>query len=62
MHANAVAEEAMKLFDNLMKHEVDLANVESENVKHITDIDPEMLLQEEKIAAGLMAITLFVTE
>ena len=35
MHSNTVAEEAMKLFDNLMKHEVDLADVESnENVKN----------------------------
>ena len=30
MHSNTVAEEAMKLFDNLMKHEVDLADVESD--------------------------------
>ena len=30
IHANTVAEEAMKLFDNLMKHEVDLADVESD--------------------------------
>ena len=35
MHSNTVAEEAMKLFDNLMKHEVDLADVElDENVKN----------------------------
>ena len=35
MHSNTVAEEAMKLFDNLMKHEVDLADVESdEKVKN----------------------------
>ena len=34
MHYNTVAEKAMKLFDNLMKHEVDLADVElDENVK-----------------------------
>ena len=34
MHSNTVAEEDMKLFDNLMKHEVDLADVElDENVK-----------------------------
>ena len=33
MHSNTVAEEAMKLFDNLMKHEVDLADVSDENVK-----------------------------
>ena len=31
--------EAMKLFDNLMKHEVDLADVESgENVKNIVQL------------------------
>ena len=30
MYANTVAEEAMKLFDNLMKHEVDLAHVKSD--------------------------------
>ena len=61
MHANAVAED-MKLLDNRMKHEVDLANVESdENVKNISDIDTEMLSQEEKTAAGLMAITLYVS-
>ena len=36
MHTNTVAEEAMKLFDNLMKNEVILADVEShENVKNI---------------------------
>ena len=36
MHSNTVAEEAMKLFDNLIKHEVDLADVESdENVKKL---------------------------
>ena len=35
MNSNTVAEEAMKLFDNLMKHEVDLADMESdENVKN----------------------------
>ena len=34
MHANTVSGEAMKLIDNLMKHEVDIADVESnENVK-----------------------------
>ena len=39
VHANTVAEEAMKLFDNLMKHEVDLADVESdENVKIIVQL------------------------
>ena len=36
MHANTVAEEAMKLFDNLMKYEVELPNVESDaNVKGV---------------------------
>ena len=30
IHANTVAEEAMKLFANLMKHEVDQADVESD--------------------------------
>ena len=30
IHANTVAEEAIKLFNNLMKHEVDLADVESD--------------------------------
>ena len=35
MRSNTVAEEAMKLYDNLMKHEVDLADMESdENVKN----------------------------
>ena len=39
VHTNTVAEEAMKLFDNLMKHEVILANVEShENVKNIVQL------------------------
>ena len=39
MHSNTVAEEAMRLFDNLMKHEVDLADVESdENVKNIVQL------------------------
>ena len=34
MYSNTVAEEAIKLFDNLMKQEVDLADVElNENVK-----------------------------
>ena len=34
MHFNTVAEEAMKLFDSLVKHEVDIADVESDkNVK-----------------------------
>ena len=30
MHANTVAEEAMQLFDNLIKHKVDLTDVESD--------------------------------
>ena len=35
VHANTAAEEAMKLFDNLVKYEVDLADLESdENVKN----------------------------
>ena len=39
MHSNTVAEEAMKLFDNLIKHEVDLADVElDENVKTIVQL------------------------
>ena len=40
MHSNTVAKEAiMKLFDNLVKHEVDLADVESdENVKNIVQL------------------------
>ena len=39
MYSNTVVEEAMKLFDNLMKHEVDLADVEShENVKTIVQL------------------------
>ena len=39
MYPNTVAEEAMKLFDNLMKHEVNLADVESdENVKTIVQL------------------------
>ena len=40
MHSNTVAEETvMKLFDNLMKHEVDLADVESdENVKNFVQL------------------------
>ena len=39
MYANIVAEEAMQLFDNLMKHEVDLADVElDENVKNIVQL------------------------
>ena len=40
MHSNSVAKEAMmKLFDNLIKHEVDLADVESdENVKNIVQL------------------------
>ena len=34
MHFKTVAEEAMKLFDSLVKHEVDIADVESDkNVK-----------------------------
>ena len=36
MYSNTVTEEDMKLFGNLMKHEVNLADVESdENVKTI---------------------------
>ena len=36
MLANTVAEETMKLCDDLMKYELDLADVESdENVKNI---------------------------
>ena len=39
VHDNTVAEEARELFDNLMKHEVDLANVESdENVRNIEQL------------------------
>ena len=39
MHSNTVATEAMKLFDNLMKHEVDLADVESDgNDKNIVQL------------------------
>ena len=40
MHSITVAKEAMmKLFDNLIKHEVDLADVESdENVKNIVQL------------------------
>ena len=39
MHSNTVAEEAIKLFDNLMKHEIHLADVESdENVKNIVQL------------------------
>ena len=39
MHSNTVSEEAMKLFDNLMKYEVDLADVESdENVRNILQL------------------------
>ena len=39
MYANIVAEEAMQLFDNLMKHEVDLADVQlDENVKNIVQL------------------------
>ena len=39
MYSNTVAEEAMKLFNNLMKHEVNLADVESdENVKTIVQL------------------------
>ena len=39
VYANTVAEEAMKLFDNLMKYEVELADVESdENVKNIVQL------------------------
>ena len=44
MHSNTVAEEAMKLFDNLMKHKVNLADVESdENVKNIVQSQDEKL-------------------
>ena len=39
MHANTVAEVTMKLFDNLMKDEVDLADVEpDENVRNIVQV------------------------
>ena len=39
MHSNTVAEEDIKLFGNLMKHDVDLADVESdENVKTIVQL------------------------
>ena len=40
MHSDTGVEEAiMKLFDNLIKHEVDLANVESdENVTNIVQL------------------------
>ena len=39
MFSNTVAEEAMKLFDNLMTHEVDLGDLESgENVKNIVQL------------------------
>ena len=39
MHFKTVAEEAMKLFDNLMKHEVDIADVDSDqNVKNIVKL------------------------
>ena len=39
MHSNSLAEEAMKLFDNLMKHEIYLADVESdEDVKNIVQL------------------------
>ena len=40
MHSDTVAEEAiMKLFDNLMTHEVDLADmVSDENVKNIVQL------------------------
>ena len=39
MHANTVPEEARELFGNLMKHKVDLADVESdENVKNIVHL------------------------
>ena len=39
MHSNTVSEEAMKPFDNLMKYEVDLADVESdENVRNILQL------------------------
>ena len=39
MYSNTVAEKAMKLVDNLMKHEVELADVElDENVKNIVQL------------------------
>ena len=39
VHANTFAEEVMKLFDNLMKYEVELADVESdETVKNIVQL------------------------
>ena len=39
MYANTAAEEAMKLFDNLIKHEVDLTDMESdENVINIVQL------------------------
>ena len=39
MHSDTVTEEAMQLFDNLMKHELNLADVESdENVKTIAQL------------------------
>ena len=44
MHSNTVTEEAMEQFDNLMKHAVDLADVESdENVKNIVQLLDEKL-------------------
>ena len=44
MHANTVTEEAMEHFDNLMKHAVDLADVESgENIKNIVKLLDEKL-------------------
>ena len=48
MHANTVAEEAvMKLFDNLMKNEVELAYVESDkNVRNIVQL---LSMQSKKI-------------
>ena len=30
VHANTVAEEAMKLFDNFIKHKIDLADVKTD--------------------------------
>ena len=49
MFANTVAEEATKLFDNFMKHEVDLADVESdENVKNIVQLLDAMLEDMDK--------------
>ena len=44
IHANAVTEEAIKMFDNLMKHEVDISDVLSdENVKNSVQFLDEKL-------------------